>query len=185
MKPEPAVGIELIALAAILGFATFVPSGLLYATYVALAALLSTYLIHCPAHYFVGRILGIRFRSIRAGTTTLSKVLPPRFAGVARHLPVLTLSTEKGSMVRTTRRRAAAMYASGTVASVGSAIAVAAAATASGPYQYSALAWAAALSYLLFDLAFSPRSGDLFRARNALMLTPAKARVDTASSSSL
>jgi hypothetical protein len=172
MKPAPAVALELTALALLLGSAYFVPSGVIFAVYVVVAELLSTYLIHCPAHYLVGRILGIRFKAIRIGTTALAKALPPRFAAFARHLPILTLATEKGSLVRTSRRRVAAMYASGTVASAGSAIAIAAAAASAEPYLYSAFAWAIALSYLLFDLVFSPRSGDFARARSALRMLP-------------
>ena len=57
------------------------------------------------------------------------------------------------------------MFASGTVASVSSAIAIAIAATLAEPPVYAALTWAVAVGYLIFDAVFSPRSGDLMRAR--------------------
>ena len=60
------------------------------------------------------------------------------------------------------------MYASGTAASCASALVIALIATWAEPLAYSAIAWSLAVAYLLFDLAFSPRSGDLSRARAAL-----------------
>lgn len=159
---------ELVVLAAALGLGTFVPAGLTFALYVVFAQLVATYLVHCPAHYLVGAALGIRFRKIRMGRMTLARVLPGRLAGVARLVPVLALSAEKDSLAKVSNRRAAVMYTSGTVASVSSAIAIAIAATSAEPPVYAALAWAVAVGYLIFDAVFSPRSGDLMRAKLSL-----------------
>jgi hypothetical protein len=60
------------------------------------------------------------------------------------------------------------MYASGTVASVLSAFVVAAWVTPGAPLALILSAWAIALGYLGFDLIFSPRSGDLSRAKRTL-----------------
>ena len=60
------------------------------------------------------------------------------------------------------------MYAAGAVASMGSALLIAVAATLAEPVPYSVPAWAIALGYLLFDILFSPRSGDLMRSKRAL-----------------
>jgi hypothetical protein len=167
---RPAVGVlvELVVFVVVLSLGTFVPAGLSLALYVVIAQLTATYLIHCPAHYLVGSALGIRFREMRIGRTALARVLPVRLAGIARLVPVLSLSTQRDSIVNVSKRRAAAMYASGTVASVSSAIAIAAVATSAEPLTYAALAWAVAVGYLLFDAVFSPRSGDLMRARISL-----------------
>lgn len=145
-----------------------VPPGLPFALYVLVAQLLATYLIHCPAHYLVGAAVGIRFRNIHLGRTTLARVLPARLAVLARLFPILTLSTERASLAKASKQKAASMYASGMVASVSSAIVIAAAATLREPFPYAALAWVVAIGYLLFDLAFSPRSGDMMKARAAL-----------------
>jgi hypothetical protein len=99
---------------------------------------------------------------------TLARVLPPRFAGLARLVPILTLSTEKASLSKTSKGRAAAMFASGTIASVSSAFVIAGAATASEPTLAAAVAWVVAIGYLAFDAVFSPRTGDLSKARAAL-----------------
>ena len=168
MRPAMGVLAELVVLAVVLGLGTFVPAGLPFALYVVIAQFVATYLVHCPAHYLVGAALGIRFRGMRIGRTTLARVLPGRLGGIARLVPVLSLSTQRDSLVNVSKRRAAAMYASGTVASVSSAIAIAIVATSAEPLAYEALAWAVAVGYLLFDTLFSPRSGDLMRARLSL-----------------
>jgi len=87
--------------------------------------------------------------------------------GLARRLPVLTLVTDRSSLEKVSRTRLAVMYASGTVVSSASAIAIAAASTISEQPTYP-LAWAIAIAYLAFDIFFSPKSGDLKRARAVL-----------------
>jgi hypothetical protein len=164
---RPAVGIslEIAALTASSLLSLIVPGGLVYAAYLIVLELSATYLVHCPAHYLAGMALGIRFRRIRFGRTTLARVLPARAAGLARFLPVLTLSVEKGSLALVSRRRASAMYAAGTVASVLVAFMIALVSLWVEPLGFAALTWAVALGYLAFDVVFSPKSGDLMRAR--------------------
>lgn len=173
MRPAAGVALEMLALALVLASSLLVPPGLPFAIYILVAELLSTYLIHCPAHFAVGSAVGIRFRSMRLGKTALAKVLPPKMASFARLFPILTLSTEKSSLARVSRTKVAAMYASGTIASVGSAMAIAAASVVFEPYPFAAAAWAIALLYLGFDALFSPRSGDIYRARIAARILSA------------
>lgn len=168
MRPPLAVSLELAFLTGILATGPLVPPGITYAAYLVVAQLAATYLVHCPAHYFVGKVVGIRFRWARLGRTTLARVLPARLAGLARLIPMLTLSTEKASITAVSRPKAAAMYASGTVASASSAFVIAAAATPTQPMQVVYLVWLVAVGYLLFDAIFSPKSGDLMKAREAL-----------------
>jgi hypothetical protein len=168
VKPAIGVSAEVAALGGALAFSLFVPHVAFFALYVIAAQLLSTYLVHCPAHYVVGVLLGARFRTMRLGKSTLAGVLPSRFSRAARLVPIITLETDKESLAPLDRTKVAAMYASGTVASVSSAVAIAAASSFYEPLQYSAIAWLVALGYLLFDLLFSPKSGDLHRAKKAL-----------------
>jgi hypothetical protein len=137
------------------------------------AQLLATYLIHCPAHYLVGVALGIRFRSIAVGRTTLARVLPHSLAAIARAVPVLTLRVDRSSLARASKLSAAAMYAAGVVASCAVAILIAAFVTISGSALLVGSAWAVAIGYLIFDLVFSPRTGDILRARSARGSLPA------------
>ncbi len=168
MRPAFGVLAEACALACFLFLSTVVPRGVPFGIYVVAAELVATYLIHCPAHYLVGFAVGLRFRKLSLGKTTLAKVIPARFSTIANLIPILTLSTDKGSRAGVSKGRLAAMYASGTIASASSAVVIAAVATQSEPLAYSALAWAVALFYLMFDIVFSPKSGDLSRARAVL-----------------
>jgi len=167
---RPVLGIlgEVIILAGIAWTGYFIPRGSSYFLYVVVAELLATYLSHCPAHYVVGRTLGIRFVSMRLGMTTLAKALPPQLSRFAHFLPILTLKTDRPSLSKAGRRRASAMYASGTVASVLSAFLVAAWITPSASLNLLIVAWVIAFGYLAFDMVFSPRSGDLMRTRKAM-----------------
>ncbi len=165
MRPAIGISLELALLASVLALSTVLPSGPVYDLYILVAQFLTTYLIHCPAHFVVGRLAGIRFRSIRLGRTTLARALPPSLRGVGRLLPILTLSVDKTSMAAVPKPRIKAMYFSGTVASSGSAVVIAALVTLSGSWFPAALTWGLAIGYLLFDVVFSPRSGDIMRAR--------------------
>jgi hypothetical protein len=168
MRPATGVLVELLLLTILLSASALIPEGTAFGIYVIAAELLATYLVHCPAHYIVGTMVGIRFRRMRLGRTTLARALPPRLSPLAKLLPVLTLSTDKGTLRGVSKHKVALMYGAGTVASVSAALAIAFAATPRNLPTYAALAWLFGLGYLAFDLAFSPKSGDLSRARAVL-----------------
>jgi hypothetical protein len=164
---------ELLALGAVIGVGYLIPYGAAFLIYVVAAELSATYLIHCPAHYVVGRAVGIRFSRIGLGRTTLSRALPPRFGRIAGLIPILTLTVDKATIANLSRSRASAMYMSGVIASSASAIVIAAAVTP-GPLWTAIVAWLVALGYLLFDIMFSPKSGDVMRARRLSRLSVGK-----------
>jgi len=167
MRPVLGVSLELAALALVFSLAPAVPGGVVFAVYVLFAEFAATFLIHCPAHYAVGMALGVRFTEMRAGRTTLARALPPRLGRFAGLMPILTLRTDRTSLARASRAKASAMFASGTVASTSVAFLIAGGSTLVQPLPYASLAWALALLYLAFDLRFSPRGGDLKRAKAA------------------
>ena len=167
MRPALGVLVESVALVALVFLGFFIPKGIPYLLYVVAGELLATYLIHCPAHYLIGRVLGIRFVRMNVGRTTLAKALPPRLSRFARLAPILTLATDRSSLGRAGKRRASAMFASGTVASILSAFAVAAWVVRTADPILIAGTWLIAFGYLAFDAVFSPRTGDLMRARRA------------------
>lgn len=174
MRPLPGVAAEILVLAVLLALTRYVPPGAPLALFILVAQAAATYLIHCPAHYVVGRLAGIRFTKMRVGRTTLARALPARAATLAMLLPVLTLSVEKGTLANVSGRHAASMYLAGVVASVLSAFAIAVVSTFIEPSLYSALAWVFAFAYLVFDAVFSPRSGDWMRARSAAGSAPSR-----------
>jgi hypothetical protein len=172
VKPVAGVATELVGLVFVVYVSRFVPPGLPFAVFVVLAQALSTYLIHCPAHYIAGRLVGIGFKTIKFGRTALAGLLPRPLAHFAGILPILTLVTDRRTLIGASGRSLAAMYASGAAASTASALAIAAAASIAEPFGYSVYAWAFAIVYLLFDVALSPKGGDLMRAKNALRAFP-------------
>ncbi len=132
-----------------------------------LAQALTGFLVHCPAHYLVGTILGMRFRSIRVGHTSLANALPPGPRRLALLLPVLSLAADRESLRGAGPARLRAMYLSGVTASVSAGFAFAVAATMSGDFLAAFLTWAYALAYLATDAFLSPEWGDVRRAKMA------------------
>lgn len=165
MRPLAGILLESAALVLALSISFAIGPGLERLLYLLVAQLLTTYLIHCPAHYVVGTLVGIRFRSIRLGRTTMVRALPAPLRSLGRLLPVPTLATEKGSLARVSRPRAKAMYLSGVAASSGSAFVFAAAVILSDPWPSAVVAWVVAAGYLLSNVAFSPQAGDVMKVR--------------------
>lgn len=155
------------ALGLVLAAYRLVPAGIAFVVYVLAAEFLATYLIHCPAHYVVGRLGGIRFSRIRFGKTALVKLLPSRISWLGRLLPTPTLSVDRPSLMAASGPAVQAMYFSGTVASSASAVVIAIAVSYSGSFPAAVAAWVLAVGYILFDAVFSPRGGDVKRARVA------------------
>lgn len=157
---------ELAALAATLYVVGLRPIGGLFGAILLLALQAATaFLIHCPAHYVVGYSLGIRFRRVSLGSSTIADAFPPSLRTLGRLLPVLRLSVNRESMRTVSQRRLKTMYLSGVVASVGSSIIVAAAITLTGDILASVLTWSYAMFYLCSNIFLSPKAGDLMRAK--------------------
>jgi len=166
MRPAYGVFIELVLLSVVLGIAYVTEGHGLVSSFILLIVQgLTTYLIHCPTHYLVGSVFGIKFVRFGLGRTTLARALPPRTRSFALLLPVAYLSVDRGSAKVAASTGLSLMYASGMVASSVSAIVFAGAVVLSGDYIGSALTSVFAGVYLLSDLVASPKTGDLMRAR--------------------
>ena len=168
MKPLVGIALEIGSLVLVLASLIFIPPGQ-FPLYVIVVQFLSTYLLHCPGHYIVGRILGIEFIDIGFGRSTLANAFPGKLGKAAGLIPILTLRSDRHSVASKSGGRRFAMYASGTIFSIGSAFSLAIGVTHDGNWTAAIIAWIFALGYLGFDAVFSPRSGDLMRARRALM----------------
>lgn len=160
---------ELTALALVLCVASFSTEWYPFSILVLLLAqALTTILVHCPAHYVVGRALGIRFAGIRLGRSTASRTLPASLNRVGSLLPVFTLSVDPGSKKSASPARLRIMFLAGATGSVGGALTFAFAVSAAGQLAAGMVAWVFALAYLASDAILSPRAGDLMRARAAV-----------------
>lgn len=132
---------------------------------------MAAFLVHCPAHWIIGSVLGVRFRRISLARSTMAAALPAPLEPIAGLVPVLRLSVKDRG--RSSPSRLRAMYLSGAVASVGTALVIAAAVTLTGDVIASVLTWAYALFYFASDILLSPKGGDLMRARLAGGARPA------------
>ena len=121
---------------------------------------------HCLAHYVVGRLTGIRFDYYCLGKSGIGKLKLPFVRPVGGKLPVLTLKVNRGSIHSGSRLRASAMFSAGAAASMVLPFLAAAASIGQLPLTLSLILILIAAGNLLFDLYYSPRAGDLARARS-------------------
>lgn len=123
---------------------------------------------HGLAHYLVGIIVGVKFRYYTLSKSSISKLKLPILPSLASKLVVLTLKVDRRSFHLVSRGRRGAMFASGALASM--ILPFISASTSLGhlPFFLSELLLAFSVLNFLFDLYYSPRAGDISRARNAL-----------------
>ncbi len=126
---------------------------------------ITLYAVHCPSHYVVGRIVGIKFSGLVVGRSALRKSTSRviRLIGERAVTPVLIV--DRTSLARASPLRRKAMFYSGVTTSTGAPFLVAlyAALTADTPSTLVTLV--AAIGYLAFNIFYSPRTGDVYRAR--------------------
>ena len=123
---------------------------------------------HGLAHFLVGRIVGVRFRYYTFNKSSISKLKLPILPGLASKLVVLTLKVDRGSFQLVSRGRRCAMFASGALASMLLPFISAFASLGHLPIFLSEILLAFSILNFVFDLYYSPRAGDILRARNAL-----------------
>lgn len=169
MRPWAGVAGELVLFAALL--ATFLGARLsfpLSLVGVLLIQAAASALLHCPAHYVVGRALGIEFAKIRLSPASISRSLPGPLRSIASFAVVPSLVTKKGSLRQAGPRRSWEMFMAGVAASNVAVFSIAVWSLASMDVVTAAAALAFALFYLVSDVLFSPKTGDAMRARAAL-----------------
>jgi hypothetical protein len=123
---------------------------------------------HCLTHYIVGRVVGIRFLYYFFSHSALARLPLPLVRPLAQRLPLLTIKVAPYDLLRVPRKRAAAMLASGTVVSMGLPWLAVAYGFMQGQPVAATLVAVVAGANVAFTLYFSPRVGDLSRARRVL-----------------
>ncbi len=73
---------------------------------------------HASAHWFVGRMLGIRFTHYSIGGSTHANAYPPGMRQVFARLPFLAVHTDKESLAHATPIRKSLMFGAGMTSSV-------------------------------------------------------------------
>src|SRR2546427_10054162 len=132
---------------------------------VLLAQGIMLYAVHCPSHYVVGRIVGIRFSGLAVGRSALRKASSRVVRQIGERAVTPVLIINRVSLARASPLRRKAMFYSGVAASTAAPFLIALYASLSGD-QVSILATLLlAVGYLVFNIFYSPRTGDVFRAR--------------------
>ena len=166
MRPFFGVALELVALAIVAYLASALVNWYPLSVLVLfIAQILTTVLIHCPAHYLVGRLLGIEFSGIRLGRSSAVRLLPTSLERIGGLLVVFTLKVDPRSKMSAPPKRLRVMFLAGVVASLGSAITFAIIVSLTGNHVIGLITWLFAIAYAASDILFSPKAGDLMKAR--------------------
>lgn len=120
---------------------------------------------HGIAHYFVGRVVGVRFSYYFMGKSSATKLKLPVLGTFLSWFPVPTLRIERASFRSVSHRGRTAMFASGAIASMVMPFFAAAGSIGQLPTWLTAVLFLISVVNLVFDLYYSPRVGDLHRAK--------------------
>lgn len=123
------------------------------------------FFIHDLTHHAVGKMFGIRFQYYFLGRSAIRKLKLPLVSGLMEKVPVFVLKVDRGSLRGVSPRKRRWMYASGAVASMGLPWIIVPSSFSLGPYWVGVFLVMLILGNTLFTLYFSPKTGDLYRAK--------------------
>jgi len=122
---------------------------------------------HGLAHYIVGRLVGIGFQYYYLSRSSVYKLKLPFARAIASRSVVLTLKVDQHSLQTASVGSRAVMFSSGAVASMILPFFAAAASLGHLPMNLSAILLLLSAANLAFDLYYSPKAGDISRAKSA------------------
>ncbi len=122
---------------------------------------------HDLAHHITGQLVGIRFRYYYLGKSAIRKLNLPIIPQLMNRIPVLVLKVDHESLRQATPRSRIAMFSSGPIVSIVLPSLIIPASFSLGPIL-GLLFLALVVGNDLFTLYFSPKTGDLYRARKAV-----------------
>ncbi len=123
------------------------------------------YSVHCLSHYVVGRLLGIRFRSLLVARSALKKSSSRIIRIIGQNAVTPILIIDRTSLAKATPLRRKAMFYAGVTGSITVPFLVAAYAASTGDPVSTGATLLVAMGYLTFNFFYSPRTGDVYRAR--------------------
>ncbi len=123
------------------------------------------FFIHDLTHHIVGRLSGIRFQYYFLGRSSIRKLKLPIISSLMEHIPVLVLKIERESFKRASPGARRWMHASGAFASMVLPWIIVPSGFTVGPYWVGTLLALLVIGNVLFTLYFSPKTGDIHRAR--------------------
>src|SRR5712692_8079304 len=119
---------------------------------------------HDLTHHIMGSLVGIRFRYYFLGRSAIRKLKLPLLPRLMNKIPVLVLKIDSKSMAQATVRARKWMHASGAIVSISLPWIIIPESFSLGTI-WGLLFVALVLGNDIFTLYFSPKTGDLFRAR--------------------
>ena len=122
---------------------------------------------HDLTHHIVGSIVGVKFQYYFLGRSGITKLKLPLVSRLMKHVPVLVLKIDKASLDKISVASRKWMHASGAIASMAMPVLILPTAYTTGPVWVGVLFTIMVVGSAVFTLYFSPKSGDLYRARIA------------------
>jgi len=124
------------------------------------------FFIHDLTHHAVGKMFGIRFQYYFLGRSAIRKLKLPLVSGLMDKVPVFVLKVDGSSLRGVSPRRRRWMYASGAMASMDLPWIIVPSSFSLGPYWVGVFFLMLVFGNELFTLYFSPKTGDLYRAKS-------------------
>ncbi len=119
---------------------------------------------HDLAHHITGELVGVKFRYYYLGRSAIRKLKLPLVPRLMNRIPVLVLKVDLESLLHVSPRAQRLMYASGATVSMSLPWLIIPESFTLGPV-WGLLFLALVVGNDLLTLYFSPKTGDLFRAR--------------------
>lgn len=123
------------------------------------------FFVHDLTHHIVGKVGGIRFQYYFLGRSAVRKLRLPLVSRVMERVPVLVLKVDRGSFAKASPRARRWMHASGALASMILPWIIVPSSFMIRPLWVGILFTLLVLGNVLFTLYFSPKTGDIYRAR--------------------
>lgn len=120
---------------------------------------------HGLTHHIIGRLGGIKFEYYFVGRSAITKLKIPVVSRVLLHVPVLILKIEKKSMSEASPRARRWMHVSGALVSMILPWLIIPSSYGIGPIWVGYFFTIIVVGNDLFTLYFSPKTGDIYRAR--------------------
>ncbi len=121
---------------------------------------------HGLTHHIVGRLGGIKFQYYFLGRSAITKLKLPVVCGILKQIPVLVLKVDRKTAAQASTGARRRMYASGALASMILPWLVIPSSYTIGPIWVGYFFTLLVVGNDVFTLYFSPKTGDLYRARN-------------------
>lgn len=122
---------------------------------------------HSLTHYIVGTLVGIKFQYYCLGRSSVYKLKLPFARAIASRSVILTLKVDQRSLRSASRGGRAVMFSSGAVVSMILPFFAAVASLGRLQMNLSAFLLSLSIANLAFDLYYSPKAGDISRAKSA------------------